>query len=238
MAPNLIYQYYFPFTGPNKDLIEPGERGLPLWAEIGVRSGKNYADRIDVHHEFNYKTRIGAPNQNLEACRIFMDPFFDDYDKVLMLDIDTIIPTEHNIFDNEIIDMGMVQDGGPGSPQKWIKETVNKLEDYGGVTFPTSKTYFEKRYLNGGVVLWSKKGRIKAREKFGGLREMFRYRETLQMNEQPYLNLMINKHNMHVTELPPEWNSMNYMWRGGEPKGKIWHFLGTSKRTMKKYHGV
>ena len=92
--------------------------------------------------------------------------------------------------------------------------------------------------MNGGVVLWSKKGRIKAREKFGGLREMFRYRETLQMNEQPYLNLMINKHNMHVTELPPEWNSMNYMWRGGEPKGKIWHFLGTSKRTMKKYHGV
>jgi len=110
------------------------------------------------------------------------------------------------------------------------------LENYGDITFKKSSTYLnEKMYLNGGVVLWSKEGRLKARERFGGMEEIVRYRNTLKMNEQPYLNLMLNKHNLEVTEISNEWNRMNYMWAMGIPDGKINHFLATHKSRMKEF---
>ena len=62
-----------------------------------------------------------------------------------------------------------------------------------------------------------------------------RYRDTLRMNEQPYLNLMINKHDMHVVELSSQWNRMNYMWSFGIPDGKINHFLAKTKTRMKEF---
>jgi len=236
MENNLIYQYYLPFTGNNTHLIKEESNGFPSWANIGINSAKKYANSIKVKYELSTDVKINAPNQNLEACRIFLDPYFDDFDKVLMLDIDTIVNTKDNIFDLEIKDVGMVQEGGPNSPKGFINKIVNTLENYGDITFKKSSTYpNEKRYLNGGVVLWSKEGRLKARERFGGMEEIIRYRNTLKMNEQPYLNLMLNKHNLEVTEISNDWNRMNYMWTMGIPDGKINHFLATHKSRMKEF---
>lgn len=236
MENNLIYQYYIQYSGTNQEVIRENANGLPDWAELGITSGKKYAETIGVQYEFSDQVTIHAPNQNLEACRVFLDPYFDQFDKVLMLDIDTLVFTKENIFDQEIADVGMIQDGGPGSPQGFIHNIINQLESYSGIEFKRSKTFpNEKRYLNGGVVLWSKEGRLKARERFGGLEEMFRYREALRLNEQPYLNLMLNKHNIEVTELSNQWNRMNYMWTAGIPDGKINHFLALHKKRMKDF---
>lgn len=236
MENNLIYQYYLPYTGTNQNVIKTGDSGFPDWAYLGMQSAKKYAKAIGAFYELCTEIKINAPNQNLEACRVFMDPHFDQYDKVLVLDLDTLIYTKDNIFNENINDVGMIQDGGPGSPQGFINNVIHKLETYGGIQFKKSTTFpNEKRYLNGGVVVWSKEGRIKARNKFGGLEEMFRYRETLQMNEQPYLNLMLNLHNIDVTELSNQWNRMNYMWPLGQPDGKINHFLANHKERMKQY---
>ena len=233
MENNLIYQYYLPFTGKNTHLIKEGANGFPAWANIGINSAKKYAKAIGVEYELCTEITINAPNQNLEACRVFMDPHFDQYDKVLILDIDTLVDTKENIFNQKFKDVGMVQDGGPGSNRGFIDGIVNRLESYGNIKFKKSTTYpNERRYCNGGMVLWSKEGRLKARERFGGLEEMFRYRETLKLNEQPYLNLMLNLHDIHVTELSNEWNKMNYMWKFGVPDGKINHFLGNYKERM------
>lgn len=233
---NLIYQYYLPYTGTNTNIIKETTHGFPEWARIGIESGKKYAKNIGVSYELCTKVTINAPNQNLEAGRVFLDPHFDQYDKVLVLDIDTIVSTRDNIFDEEIRDVGMIQDGGPGSPKGYISNIISRLENYGGCTFKQSRTFpNEKRYLNGGVVLWSREGRLKARERFGGLDEMYRYREALRLNEQPYLNLMINLHDIEVTELSNKWNRMNYMWPFGIPDGKINHFLATTKESMKNY---
>jgi len=233
MENNLIYQLYIPYTGPNKNIIREGENGFPDWATIGMKSAQAYANKIGVQYELSTEKTFNAPNQLLEKCRVYLDPYFDQFDKVLFLDLDTIVSTDDNIFNVNINDVGLVQDGGDGAPRGFIQNIVNNIESYGGVKLPKSKTVLnEKRYLNSGVVLWSKQGRIKARERFGGLKEINRYRETLKLNEQPYLNLMLNLHNINVTELSNEWNRMNYMWKFEIPDGKINHFLANHKNRM------
>jgi len=236
MEHNLIYQYYLPFTGNNKEIIKENASGFPDWAELGINSAKKYASEIGVKYELCTEYVVNAPNQNLEACRVFLDPYFDQFDKVLMLDIDTLVNTRENIFNQEIKDIGMIQDGGPGSPRGFIDNIISKIESYGEIEFKKSTTYpKEKRYLNGGVVLWSKEGRLKARDRFGGMSEIQRYRDTLKMNEQPYLNLMLNLHDIDVTELSDDWNKMNYKWPMGIPNGKINHFLAVNKNRMKDF---
>lgn len=231
---NLIYQYFLPYTGSNKDIIGTG--GLPDWAKKGRASAVKYSENINVDYMFCDEIKMGAPNQNLESCRVWMDPLFDSYDKVLLLDIDTIITTRLNIFNTEIEDIGMVQEGGVGAPRGFINNTIARLESYGGISFKYSTTNpHEKRYLNGGVQLWSKEGRLKAREQWGGMSEIERYRKTLRLNEQPYINLMINLHDMKVTEMDNLWNRMSYMWAFGKPDGRINHFLNTTKRLMNEY---
>jgi len=225
---DLIYQYFLPYSGEMTNEHD--------WVELGVESAKQYANKIGVEYRFSDEATMNAPNQNLESCRIFLDPWFDKFDKVLLLDIDTLVNTEDNIFDQEVADIGMVQDGGPGSPKHLIDSLVSKVEKYGGIQFKKSTTFpNEKRYCNGGLQLWSKQGRLKARKLFGGLEEVYRYREATRLNEQPYLNLMLNLHDMEVTELSNEWNRMMYMWQGGKPDGKINHFLGNWKRRMKDF---
>lgn len=232
MSNNLIYQYFLPYTGENKDII--GDGGMPNWAKVGKSSAEKYAQCIGVQYEFCDEIKMGAPNQNLESCRVWMDSYFDQFDKVLLLDIDTTITTKLNIFKEEIEDIGMVQEGGATAPRSYINNVVARLESYGNVRFPKSTTNpHEVRYLNGGVQLWSKEGRLKARERWGGMPEIERYRETLRLNEQPYINLMLNLHDMKVTELNNLWNRMSYMWSFGKPDGRINHYLNTTKRLMK-----
>lgn len=235
MANNLIYQYFLPYTGNNRDIIGNGV-DLPKWAEIGKASAKRYAEAIGAQYEFCDEWKMHAPNQNLESCRVWMDEYFDQFDKVLLLDVDTIIKTRLDIFKEEIADIGMVHEGGVASPKSYINNTIARIESYGDITLPKSKTIpHEKRYLNGGVQLWSKEGRLKARERFGGMPEIERYRETLRLNEQPYINLMLALHDMEVTELDNLWNRMSYMWTFGTPDGRINHFLHTTKRLMNEY---
>lgn len=234
MENNLIYQYFLPYTGNNLDII--GSGGLPNWAKIGKASAEEYAKALGVQYEFCEEWKMNAPNQNLESCRVWMDPYFDQFDKVLLLDVDTLIRTRLNIFKEEIEDIGMVQEGGIAAPKMYIHNTVARLESYGNIRFPKSKTNpNEVRYLNGGVQLWSKQGRLKARELWGGMSEIERYRKTLRLNEQPYINLMINLHDMKITELDNLWNRMSYMWAFGKPDGRINHFLHTTKRLMNEY---
>lgn len=236
MPRNLIYQYYLPYTGPDENIKKQNANGLPDWAEIGLNSAKKYAEAIGVEHMFCNEVTINAPNQNLESGRVFLDPFFDDFDNVLVLDIDTLVNTKQNIFDLPFADVAMIQDGGPGAPAGFIRNITRQIEAYGGKKLPQSKTYpGEKRYLNGGVVMWSKEGRLKARKRFGGVEEMWRYRKALKMNEQPYLNLMLNLHDVEVTEWDNMWNKLNYKWKFGIPDGHINHFLARSKTMMKDF---
>lgn len=225
MANNLIYQYFLPYGGPMKNTTD--------WADLGVESAKKYAKAIGVKYEFSNKATMNAPNQNLESCRIFLDDYFNQFDKVLLLDVDILINTTENIFDEDVEDIGMVQDRTKGA---FVENIISKMESYGNTTFVNSKSCpNEKRYCNGGVQLWSKEGRLKARERFGGLPEIYRYREATKMNEQPYINLMFNLHNIKVTELSNQWNRMYFMWKNNKPDGKFNHFLALHKNRMKEY---
>ena len=62
---------------------------------------EDIASEIGVKYELCTEYVVNAPNQNLEACRVFLDPHFDQFDKVLMLDIDTLVNTRENIFNQK-----------------------------------------------------------------------------------------------------------------------------------------
>lgn len=245
---NLVFQYFLPYS--NQTI------GLPNWVKLGINSAKKYADTIGADYEFSDSVYMNSSLKVFESFRVIFDKKFDEYDNVLLLDIDMLINTKENIFDFDVDDIAMVHELGvynrspvPGAsftPSWWnnyfydeqtgvVSYAKNNLDPK--FKWKKSTLYPKEKFAiyNGGLQLWSKEGRLKARERFGGMEEIIRYRNTLKMNEQPYLNLMLNKHNLEVTEISNDWNRMNYMWVMGIPDGKINHFLATHKSRMKEF---
>ena len=96
--------------------------------------------------------------------------------------------------------------------------------------FPKSKLYPDEkfRYMNGGLQLWSKEGRLKARKHFTSVDNYILH---TRYTEQMYINLQLSQPIFEVTELDTHWNRMPYQWRSG-PDGKINHFLARTKFDM------
>jgi len=100
--------------------------------------------------------------------------------------------------------------------------------------FPKSSLYPKEqyRYLNGGLQLWSKEGRAKAKKHFTSVDD---YVLHTRYTEQMYINLQLSQSVFNVTELPTEWNRLSsYQWNGKHPDGKINHFLARTKFNMPK----
>jgi 3-mercaptopyruvate sulfurtransferase SseA len=99
--------------------------------------------------------------------------------------------------------------------------------------FPKSELYPNERfrYLNGGLQLWSRKGRQKAREHFTSIDNYILH---TRYTEQMYINLQLSQPIFEVKELDTSWNRMPYQWKGGQPDGKINHFLARTKFNMPK----
>ena len=98
--------------------------------------------------------------------------------------------------------------------------------------FPKSQLYPKEkyRYLNGGVQLWSKEGRLKARENFTSVD--YYYMHT-RYTEQMYINLQLSNPKFNVTELDWTWNSLaTRQWPPEKPQGKFQHFINASKFKM------
>ena len=75
--------------------------------------------------------------------------------------------------------------------------------------FPKSAIYPDEsfRYLNGGLQLWSKEGRLKAREHFTSVDH---YVLHTRYTEQMYINLQLSQPIFEVTEIDTQWNRMPY----------------------------
>ena len=98
--------------------------------------------------------------------------------------------------------------------------------------FPKSKLYPKEdyRYMNGGVQVWSKEGRLKAREKFTSVDHYYMH---TRYTEQMYINLQLSQPDFDVTELDWTWNSQaTRQWPVNEPRGKFQHFINASKFNM------
>lgn len=237
---NLIYQYYLPYkTNETK----------PKWVDIGVQSAKDYANTIGVEYMFHDKPWMNSSINVFESLRLIFDESFDQYDNILLLDVDMIVNTTENIFDIPVADVGMVHEHGvsnrtpvPGAAFDYtfwnnyfhhpFRGIVSYAQRYLSPSFVWKKHTKDPFVLyNGGLQLWSKGGRIKARNLFPrGLHDSFRM-ET-NKGETPYLNMMFIHHRFDVTELDNDWNRLNFQWEKDGRLGKITHFNDISKDKM------
>ena len=239
---NLILQYYIPYESFDKDM---GGIEMPDWAMAGSRSAKAFADNCNAEYILSHDRFFTHLDPRLDSLRMFYDEQFEEYDNILCIDLDMLISSYDNIFDREIGDVAMVHEYGvhTGGPAGWLRNVMDKpLHERGIIAygkhlfgndwmFPKSSKYpSEKfRYLNGGFQLWSREGRLKAREHFTSVDD---YVLHTRYTEQMYVNLQLSQPMFDVTELSTTWNRMPYQWQNGAPDGKINHFLARTKFSM------
>jgi hypothetical protein len=241
---NLVFQYYIPYEMNDADM---GGVELPEWAKAGSRSAKAYADICGAEYVLDHDRYFEHIDPRLDSTKIIFDEKWDEYDNILSIDLDMLIATRENIFDLDIGDVSMVHELGvhTGGPAGWLRRVMEVPLYQRGIIaygkhlfgkdwmFPKSEIYPEERfrYLNGGLQLWSREGRQKARKHFTSIDD---YVLHTRYTEQMYINLQLSQPMFDVVELDTLWNRMPYQWKGGQPDGRINHFLARTKFNMPK----
>ena len=240
---NLVFQYYIPYESFDADM---GGIRLPECAHAGSRAAKAYADYCGAEYELSNDRFFNQIDPRLDSIKIVFDEKYDEYDYILSIDLDMLIHSGvgENIFEKEIKDVAMVHELGvhTGGPAGWLSRVMYQPLYKRGIIaygkhlwgndwmFPKSKLYPDEkfRYMNGGLQLWSKEGRLKARKHFTSVDNYILH---TRYTEQMYINLQLSQPIFEVTELDTHWNRMPYQWRSG-PDGKINHFLARTKFDM------
>lgn len=242
---NLIYQYYIPYEAGDADM---GGVEMPEWAQAGSRSAQHYAKYVGAEYMLRHDRYFQHLDPRLDSIRIMYDEQFDEYDWILTMDLDMLVGTPENIFDSvPECDVAMVHELGvhTGGPAGWMRRVMDAPLYQRGIIaygkhlfgkdwmFPKSVLYPDERfrYLNGGLQLWSKAGRKKAREIFTSVDD---YVLHTRYTEQMYINLQLSQKEFDIHELDTYWDRMPYQWEGGKPDGRINHFLARTKFNMPK----
>tara|TARA_Y100000816_G_scaffold11373_1_gene7453 strand:- start:5004 stop:5759 length:756 start_codon:yes stop_codon:yes gene_type:complete len=250
MKNNLIFQYYLPYEA-NDSYI--GGNELPKWAKAGSDSAYMYSQNCKA----DYFLMQGSTTDRyfkhldprLEALRVIYDDHFDKYDKVLSIDLDILLKTEENIFSIDVEDIAMCHEHKihDGKSSQWMSKVMDSPGYERGIIaygkkifgddwmFPKSRLYPKERfrYMNGGVQLWTRKGRHKARRLFTSIDDYYMH---TRYTEQMYINLQLSNPEFKVTELDWTWNSIaGTHWSVDNPKGKFQHFTNASKLSMPRY---
>ena len=240
---NLVYHYYIPYESFDADM---GGLEMPDWALAGSRSAHAYSKFCNAEYMLDHERYFDHLDPRLDSIKIIYDEKYDEYDHILSIDLDMLIHSNApNIFDIEIEDVAMVHELGvhTGGPAGWLRNVMDKPLHQRGVLaygrllfgkewmFPKSKIYPTERfrYMNGGLQLWSREGRQKAREHFTSVDH---YVLHTRYTEQMFINLQLSQPIFNVTELDSSWNRMPYQWVNGKPDGKINHFLARTKFEM------
>ena len=238
---NLIYQYYVPYEGMDKDM---GGVEMPAWARVGMENAKQYARHVGAEYRIDHDRRRPEIDPRLESVRIYMDEEFDKYNTIVAMDLDMLFQTDENIFDIPVSFLGMVHELGVFQGRSNYVQRKLFDPEMGAVVHaekvlsrkievPKSSLYPNEhhRYLNGGLQVWTRAGRQMARNMF---LSVYDYYQATKNTEQPYLNAMLAATGLPVDELPQEWNSMDYQW-GRFGMGKLSHFLNRTKFRMEDF---
>lgn len=222
---------------------------MPDWAKAGSENAQKYAEYCGADYLLLHDRYFEHLDPRLDSIRMHHDPQFDQYDNVMKMDLDMLCNTNDNIFESfdQEADVAMVHELGvhTGNPAGWLKRVMDVPQyqrgiiAYGKLLFDDKKWMFPKstlypderfRYMNGGLQMWTKHGRHKAREHFTSIDH---YVLHTRYTEQMYVNLQLSQPIFNVYELDTYWNRMPYQWGNGNwPDGKISHFLARDKFNM------
>jgi len=221
---NVIFQYFLNYNGVGKQAHHYPTEGIPEWALRSSNYFKAYAERHNADYYFFTDRFVNATSNFFEVLRLYKDTLFDQYDKLLYVDVD-VMPKNMN---NNIFDVS-IQDVAGWSEYKYqdIIVPINwsataalaqRFADFGAPLKNSSVNSSSLRMINSGVMLWSKHARLFARENFIDHELWFNHKNALldpkwtsaghssHCLDQPFINAMWNKFNLKVTELEMEWN--------------------------------
>ena len=220
-------------------------------ASFSRTSFENYARRIGVDHHYSdervFTKGHGCSTSLLYEClRVIHDPMFDEYDKVLFADTDIIVNTEENIFD--VCDEGAevygvlesdieTPHGGGYNSWDYKKSTYDdfcsKFNMHNCPILPTLPPNRPSKLtiLNTGVVVWSKEGRLRAREEFDSWEDWCYSKPSFHtsiMNDQPYISAQLGKHEFDLECLSQKWNDSPHYKTEDEffEKANFCHYTG------------
>jgi hypothetical protein len=224
-----IFQYYLSYNGVGKPGHWFNDKEAPEWAQYSISYFREYARMHDVDYYFSTERTVemDPPENHFEHMRVCYDELFEQYDKVLYVDVDVVPKNMNaNIFDLDVVDVaGWPEWKHPDlavSPNWKNTGPLNRrFADFGARMVKPKTGNCNIRIINSGVILWSAQGRIKARQ-FDTPDKWYCHNNpvldrTLTNKEvghssmcldQPYMNAMWNKFNFNVMELPIEWNRM------------------------------
>ena len=235
MSKNLIVQYWIGKEEP--------------YIQISKRKFQEYAERHGADYEYTNRL-TWATEPYFENLKVIYSQKYEEYDKILYVDVDVIPDNmEENIFDVDVKDIGMVPEyRAEGMNADPLFMTPSLYNAYGSACtrwgLSVTRPYSVKApYLmfNSGVILWTKKGRKKARERFG---QWLKWNRDFAMHrhiclDQPYINAMVTNH-LDYTELPLKWNHFPRFrfYEGQCPEDiNFIHYTGGKKQFIEELHG-
>ena len=210
---NLIYQSWL------------GANNLP-GTQASVDNMRAYAERIGA--EYIFKTNPTWANSKCSYPQYYsaFEPIygeqFEQYDNILFCDTDifAVDGLTENIFDQEIADIGICRElhkeitRGKGEGinnnktdrlwNSWLFKKYNK-------NMPLNENG-DMKVFNSGVVVYTRQGREKARERFKPFQE---YIDLIKLSslgrfyqlDQNYLHAMMVIGELDITEMDPGWNT-------------------------------
>jgi hypothetical protein len=227
---NAIIQYYIPFNGIGKKSkleykYQLYPEKIPEWAEISSKKFKEYAKENDADYFLFQDKFIDCEELHFQALRLYLDPILDSYDKILYCDIDVVPKNmKENIFNLDVEDVAGWSETKSGNykvPINWQGQShfFNQRCNF----FDSKAVYLKNgmlRMINSGVMVWTKKARLFARENFIHPNDWWNYKNPILNKkltlaqvghsslclDQPFFNAMINKFDMKVKLLEEKWN--------------------------------
>jgi lipopolysaccharide biosynthesis glycosyltransferase len=215
---------------------------VPEWALVSRRSFEEYSSKYNVEYMWYEEQTIDSPSPFFESLRPVYDSTLDVYDYILYVDCDVYAADDtDNIFDyaKDIGDVGGVMDRHITElDEELVKYIAQKNQTFSDGWFnyeveahDAIRQHYQNwfkwkkstthpaldQFINSGVVMWSKQGRLKAREQFKSTRDYYTNIEfgptnghRFQMYDQGYLNTMLAMLDFDVTELPVRFNDQEW----------------------------
>jgi hypothetical protein len=223
---NLIYQYW-------DGELTPG-------CIAGTENMKKYAGRIGADYLFEHNprfvTNLGRYSPHYGSFKPVYDESFHKYDNILFTDTDVFAMEglEESIFENFSADIGICTEpfqplqrlnvGGQitgDSDEQWAAAIKSRWN----ADMPRTPEGLLKVY-NSGVVMYSNKGLVNAKEKFVPFTEYVNVvnsnrLKTFYTADQNYLHAMLTVANMDYVELDNGWNSYIHQYHTDASKTQI-----------------
>lgn len=211
---NLIYQYW-------------DGKVLPS-ARAGSDNMKAYAQKVGADYLFEdnprFVTNLGSYSPHYGAFKPVFTEKFHEYDNILFTDTDVfaVERLEEDIFEGFNADVGICTE--PLQPKIRAKKSsgvttgtmdelwAQTIKTKWGVNMPRTPEGLLKVY-NSGVVLYSNKGLLKAKENFVPFKNYVNLIKSTKgltpfyTCDQPYLHAMLKVANLEYIEMDNNWNS-------------------------------